>query len=71
MTLIKVAEAFSFPTSNFYDRLWSMDESHSELDKSVTTTLLVSTNVSNAEFNRNELTRRFRLDRIILIPVKK
>ena len=70
MTLIKVAEGFTFPVSNFYDRLWWMDDTHSSLDRTVTTTMLISTNVSNTEFNRGVLTRRFRLDRIILVPIK-
>ncbi len=70
MTLIKVAEGFSFPVSNYYDRLWWMDETHSSLDQTVTTTVYVTTNVSNTEFNRGVMTRRFRLDRIIFVPVK-
>lgn len=71
MTLIKVATAFQFPVSNYYDRLWSMDETHSDLDKSISTSLYVTTNVTNNEFNRSVFTRNFRLDRIILLPAKK
>lgn len=70
MTLIKVAEAMEFPVSNYYDRLWWMDETHSELSRTITTTVYVTTNVSNSEFNRGVMTRRFRLDRIIFVPVK-
>lgn len=70
MTVIKVAEAFKFPVANYYDRLWSMDPKNSDNDKKVTTSIYVSTNVSNTEFNQNELARRFRIDRVYLIPVK-
>lgn len=68
MTYIQVAESFSFPVSNYYDRLWLCDPSHSEADRKVTTSLLISTNVSNTEFNKGTLARRFRLDRVILVP---
>lgn len=70
MSLIKVAEAFEFPVSNFYDRLWYADELHSEGDRTNTTSLFITTNVSAAEFNKNVFTRRFRLDRIIFVPIK-
>lgn len=70
MTLMKVADAMEFPVSNFYDRLWWADETHSAVNQNITTTVYVTTNVNNNEFNRNEMTRRFRLDRIIFVPIK-
>lgn len=70
MTLIKVTEAFKFPVANYYDRVWNMDPKNTPNDQVVTTSIYVSTNVTNAEFNQNVLSRRFRIDRIFLIPVK-
>lgn len=70
MTTIKVASAFKIPVSNFYDRVWYMDPQHDPKDKVTTTSVYVSTNVTNAEFNRNELSRRFRIDRLIFVPVE-
>lgn len=70
MTVIKVTEAFKFPVANYYDRLWSMDPLNDRNTAPVTTSLYVSTNVTNTEFNQNELARRFRIDRVYLIPVK-
>lgn len=69
ITVIKVAEGFTFPVANYYDRLWSMDPAHTDADRNITTTLSVQTNVTSAEFNRNELVRRFRIDRVYLVPV--
>lgn len=70
MTLIKVTDAFEFPVSNYYDRLWLADETHSSLDRTITTTLYVTTDVTNAEFRDRKFTRRFNIDRIILVPIK-
>lgn len=71
VTTIKVTENFKFPVSNFYDNLWLMEEENDEAAKTVTTKLYITTNVSSAEFNNNELTRRFRLDCIYMIPSQK
>ena len=68
MTTIKVASGFQFPVSNFYDSLWLMDDANDESAKTCTTTLFVQTNVSNSEFNSNKFVRRFRIDRIYLVP---
>ena len=70
MTTIKVASAFKMPVSNYYDRVWYMNPKNDPKDKVTTTSVYVSTNVSNAEFNRNELSRRFRIDRLIFVPVE-
>lgn len=70
MTVIKVAEAFKFPVANYYDRVWLMDPKNTLNDRVITTSIYVSTNVTNAEFNQNVLSRRFRIDRIYLVPVK-
>ena len=69
MTTIKVASGFHFPVSNYYDRVWYMDPKNDPKDRVITTSIYVSTNVSNSEFNQNVLSRRFRIDRIVLVPV--
>lgn len=71
MTLMKVAEGFEFPVANFTDRLWLADETHSANDVTTTTTLQIQTNVTAQEANRGTYVRRFNVDRIILVPVKK
>lgn len=72
ITLIKITdEPFQFPVSDFIDRLWLSDETNISAERVAITTLFVQTNVSNAEFNRNELVRRFRIDQILFVPVKK
>lgn len=70
MTTIKVASAFKFPVANYYDRIWLMDPKNDPNDRVTTTSLYVSTNVSNTEFNQNLLSRRFRIDRLVFVPVK-
>ena len=70
MTLIKVASAFEFPMANYYDRVWYMDPKNDINDRVITTSIYVSTNVNNTEFNQNVLSRRFRIDRLIFVPVK-
>lgn len=70
MTLIKVCEAFEFPVSNYYDRMWFLS-GNDTADRVTTTKLLVQTNVTTKEFNQNILRRRFLIDRIYLVPVKR
>lgn len=70
MTLIKVCEGYEFPVSNFYDRMWYLS-GNDAANRVTTTKLLVQTNVTTAEFNQNKLKRRFLIDRIYLVPVKK
>lgn len=69
MTTIKVAEGFKFPVSDFTDRLWMMDPLNDPSARLSTITVDVETNVDRNEFNNGVLTRRFRIDRIYLIPV--
>lgn len=71
MTTIKVTEGFQLPVSNFYDNLWLMKEGNDKSTATCTTKLHIATNVTNAEFNRNELTRRFRVDRIYFVPTQE
>lgn len=70
MTTIKVAEAFKFPVANYYDRVWFMNPKNDPNDRVTTTSIYVSTNVTNAEFNANKLSRRFRIDHLVFVPVK-
>lgn len=69
MTTIKVAEGFTFPVSDFTDRLWLMDPLNDAASRLSTISVDVETNVERNEFNNGVLTRRFRIDRIYLIPV--
>lgn len=69
MTTIKVAEGFTFPVSDFTDRLWLMDPRNDAASRLSTISVDVETNVDRNEFNDGVLTRRFRIDRIYLIPV--
>ncbi|MBD5358927.1 MAG: fasciclin domain-containing protein [Bacteroides sp.] len=69
MTTIKVADGFKFPVSDFTDRLWIMDPLNDYSNKLSTITVDVEPNVGRDEFNNGILTRRFRIDRIYLIPV--
>lgn len=71
ITTIKVASAFKFPTANYYDRIWLADPQNDINDRIVSSSIYISTNVSNSEFNNNQFTRRFRIDRVYLIPVKE
>jgi hypothetical protein len=71
--IMPVVQNFNFPVSNYYDRLWMHDFNkglHSIEERAATTTLKIKTNVTTAEFNRNTYTRKFRIDRIIVEPVK-
>lgn len=72
MTWMKVNdEPFEFPVSNYYDMLWLIDPLHTSNDRVNTTKLLIKTDVTNTEINRNEMVRRFRIDRVVFVPVKK
>ena len=64
-------EPVTFPVSNFYDMLWLIDPLHTSADRVNTTKLLIKTDVTNAEFNRNEMVRKFRIDRVLFVPIKK
>lgn len=69
-TRIKIAGAFEFPISNYYDRLWMLDEDNALVQQEVTTKMKITTNVSSSEMNKNIFTRRFRVDRIVFEPVR-
>lgn len=69
-TRIKIASEFEFPISNYYDRLWMLDEENSVQWQEVTTKLRILTNVTAKEVNNSILTRRFRVDRIVFEPVR-
>lgn len=64
-------EELELPVSNTTDRLWLMDKTNDPSMLPVTTQLTVATNVTSREFSSGELSRTFRLDRIIFEPVKK
>jgi hypothetical protein len=71
--IMPVVQNFQFPVSDYYDRLWMHDfykGLHSINERVATTTLKIKTNVTTAEFNRNTYTRKFRIDRIIVEPVR-
>lgn len=69
MTVIKVAEGFTFPVSDFTDRLWKMDPLNDAASRLSSISVDVETNVDRSEFNNGVLSRSFRIDRIYLIPV--
>lgn len=68
-TVIKVASAFEFPVSDFTDRMWLLDPANDITAKTARTQIEVKPNVTTKEFNGGELTRKFNLDRIYMIPV--
>ena len=66
-----VLPAFEFPVSNYYDWLWDnqyYEGKYTADDRVVNTSLMVRTNVTNAERNNGVFSRRFNIDRIILEP---
>ncbi|MBD5281322.1 MAG: fasciclin domain-containing protein [Bacteroides sp.] len=69
MTTIKVAEGFTFPVSDFTDRLWLMNPLNDAVSRLSAISVDVETNVKTTEVNNGILTNRFRIDRIYLIPV--
>lgn len=70
MTKMLAFENFEFPVSDYTDNLWRMDENHHEEDKKNTTTITIMTNVTAKEYSSKKYSRTFRLDRIILEPIK-
>lgn len=71
ITTICVAEGFKFPVANYYDSLWLMNPLNNLNDRNITTSIYISTNVSNSEFNENKFSRSFRIDRVYLVPTEK
>lgn len=70
MTKMLAFENLEFPVSDYTDNLWRMDENNREEDLKVKTTMTVMTNVTAKEYSSKTYTRTFRLDRIILEPIK-
>ena len=70
MTKMLAFENLEFPVSDYADNLWRMDENNSEEDLKVKTKMTVMTNVTGKEYYSKTYTRTFRLDRIILEPIK-
>ena len=70
VTRMLAFERLEIPVSNTTDRLWLMDETHDASSTSVTTQLTITTNVTAKEFSSGELSRSFRLDRIVFEPVE-
>lgn len=64
-------EKFSFPVSDYTDRITLIDSETGSNPTQATTQLTISTNVTTSEFTSKKLSRTFRLDRIILEPIRK
>lgn len=64
-------EELEIPVSNTSDRLWLMEVTNDASTLPVTTQLTIAANVTAREFSSGELSRTFRLDRIIFEPVIK
>ncbi len=71
MKTVKVWSAYQFPTSDFYDAMWYLDEDNADKVNEISpkTTLEIKTNVSPSELNVKYV-RRFRIDRIRFVPAK-
>lgn len=65
---VKAFSAISIPVSNYYDSMWYLTPGNSAADVSVTTTLQVKTKVTATDA-KNGYVRKFRIDRIRLVPV--
>ena len=65
---IKAFEAVQLPVSDVHDGMWCVQPEHVALDIAPTTSLKVQTRVSAADA-RNGYVRKFRIDRIRLVPV--
>ncbi len=65
---IKAFEAVQLPVSDVHDGMWRVQPEHVALDIAPTTSLKVQTRVSAADA-RNGYVRKFRIDRIRLVPV--
>ncbi len=70
ITKMLAFENFTFPYSDFTDNLWLMDETNDASTVATKTTLAIATNVSTRQYTSHQFSRTFRLDRIILEPVK-
>lgn len=65
---IKAFEAVQLPVSDVHDGMWRVEPEHAGLDIAPTTSLKVQTRVSATDA-RNGYVRKFRIDRIRLVPV--
>lgn len=70
MTKMLAFEDFEFPVSDYTDNLWRSDDENKEEDLKVKTTITIMTNVTAKEYSSGKYSRTFRLDRIILEPIK-
>ena len=64
---IRAFEAVELPVSDFYDGMWHVDPAHAALDITPATTLKVQTRVTPTDA-RNGYVRKFRIDRVRLVP---
>lgn len=62
---IRFAEGVELPVSNCYDRLWLMDPANYGATTTVTTTLMLQTDLENKDYVRK---RSFNIDRVIFVP---
>lgn len=71
MKTVKVWSAYQFPTSDFYDAMWYLNEDNADKVNEISpkTTLEIKANVSPSELNVKYV-RRFRIDRIRFVPAK-
>lgn len=70
VTKMLAFENFEFPVSDCTDNLWRMDETNHEEELTAKTSLVVMTNVTAREYSSKIYSRTFRLDRIVLEPIK-
>lgn len=70
VTKMLAFENFTFPYSDFTDNLWLMDETNDVSTVTPTTMLSIATNVTTRQYTSHQFSRTYRLDRIILEPVK-
>lgn len=65
---VKAFEGVELPVADFYDGMWYLNEKNSAADIVETTTLQVKTKVSSSDARKGYV-RKFRVDRIRLVPV--
>ena len=70
MTKMLAFKNFEFPVSDYTDNLWRSEDENKEEDLKVKTTFTIMTNVTAKEYSSGKYSRSFRLDRIILEPIK-
>ena len=65
---VKAFSAVELPVSDFYDGMWHANPANAALETTPSTTLRVQTKVTSADA-RNGYVRKFRIDRVRLVPV--